>query len=83
MDSVDFNAYFAGQAEAIDEIVFSTTTQVMETFGKLFGGPLFSICPLMKRDSKLGRASGERESVGSGSDVGRADTSNAVGSKNK
>ena len=35
---VDFNAYACkGNPEAIDEIVFSTTTQIMETFGKLFG----------------------------------------------
>ena len=37
---VDFNAYACqGKPEAMDEIVFSTTTQVMETFGKLFGAP--------------------------------------------
>jgi hypothetical protein len=37
---VDFNAYASqGKPEAIDEIVFSTTTQIMETFGKLFGPP--------------------------------------------
>ena len=37
---VDFNAYACqGKPEAIDEIVFSTTTQIMETFGKLFGQP--------------------------------------------
>ena len=35
---VDFNAYASqGKPEAMDEIVFSTTTQVTETFGKLFG----------------------------------------------
>ena len=35
---VDFNAYVSqGKPEAMDEIVFSTTTQVMESFGKLFG----------------------------------------------
>ena len=35
---VDFNAYASqGKPEAIDEIVFSTTTQIMESFGKLFG----------------------------------------------
>ena len=35
---VDFNAYASqGKPEAMDEIVFSTTTQVMETFGNLFG----------------------------------------------
>jgi hypothetical protein len=37
---VDFNAYASkGKPEVIDEIVFSTTTQIMETFGKLFGRP--------------------------------------------
>jgi hypothetical protein len=37
---VDFNAYACqGKPEAIDEIVFSTTTQIMEAFGKLFGRP--------------------------------------------
>jgi hypothetical protein len=37
---VDFNAYVCqGKPEAMDEIVFSTTTQVMEMFGKLFGPP--------------------------------------------
>ena len=35
---VDFNAYASqDKPEAMDEIVFSTTTQVMEAFGKLFG----------------------------------------------
>jgi hypothetical protein len=37
---VDFNAYACqGKPEALDEIVFSTTTQIVETFGKLFGQP--------------------------------------------
>ena len=37
---VDFNAYACqGKPEAMDEIVFSTTTEVMETFGKLIGRP--------------------------------------------
>ncbi len=37
---VDFNAYACqGKPEAMDEIVFSTTTDVMETFAKLFGQP--------------------------------------------
>jgi hypothetical protein len=37
---VDFNAYACqGKPEAMDEIVFSTTADVMETFGKLFGRP--------------------------------------------
>ena len=35
---VDFNAYASqDKPEAMDEIVFSTTTQIMEMFGKLFG----------------------------------------------
>ena len=34
----DFNAYASkGQPEAIDEIVFSSMTKIMETFGRLFG----------------------------------------------
>jgi hypothetical protein len=37
---VDFNAYACqGKPEAMDEIVFSTTTEIMETFAKLFGPP--------------------------------------------
>ena len=36
----DFNAYICqGKPEAIDQIVFSTTTEVMEAFGKLMGRP--------------------------------------------
>ena len=37
---VDFNAYACqGKPEALDEVVFSTTAEVMETFTKLFGRP--------------------------------------------
>jgi len=37
---VDFNAYACqGKPEAIDEIVFSTTTEVMEAFARLLGQP--------------------------------------------
>jgi hypothetical protein len=37
---VDFNAYACqGEHEAMDEIVFSTTAEVMERFAKLFGRP--------------------------------------------
>jgi hypothetical protein len=37
---VDFNSYASqGKPEAMDEIVFPTTTKVIETFGKLFGPP--------------------------------------------
>src|SRR5881392_1297441 len=37
---VDFNAYACqGKPEALDEVVFSTTAEVMETFAKLLGRP--------------------------------------------
>jgi hypothetical protein len=37
---VDFNAYACqGKPEIIDEIVFSTTTDVMEAFARLLGQP--------------------------------------------
>jgi hypothetical protein len=37
---VDFNAYACqGKPEAMDDIVFSTTAEVMEIFGKLLGRP--------------------------------------------
>jgi hypothetical protein len=37
---VDFNAYACqDKPEAMDEIVFTTTTQIIETFGKLLGQP--------------------------------------------
>src|SRR5438094_4714290 len=37
---VDFNGYACqGKPEAMDEIVFSTTAEVMETFAKLLGRP--------------------------------------------
>ena len=37
---VDFNAYACkDKPEVIDEIVFSTTTHIMEIFGKLLGQP--------------------------------------------
>src|SRR5215470_1889917 len=44
---VDFNAYASqGKPEAMDEIVFSTTTQIMEMFGKLFGQPRVLALPV-------------------------------------
>ena len=44
---VDFHAYAAnGKPEAMDEIVFSTTTQIIETFGKLFGAPRVLALPI-------------------------------------
>jgi hypothetical protein len=37
---IDFNAYACqGKPEVIDEIVFSTTTEVMEAFARLLGQP--------------------------------------------
>src|ERR1051326_1688982 len=37
---VDFNAYASqGKPEAMDEIVFTTTTQIMQGFGNLSGKP--------------------------------------------
>src|SRR6516162_6342076 len=44
---VDFNAYASqGKPEAMDEIVFTSTTQIMETFGKLFGPPRVLALPV-------------------------------------
>jgi hypothetical protein len=44
---VDFNVYASkGKPEAMDEIVFTTTTQVMETFGKLYGQPRVLALPV-------------------------------------
>ena len=44
---VDFNAYASqGKPEALDEIVFSTTTQIMEMFGKLLGQPRVLALPV-------------------------------------
>src|SRR5262250_1176409 len=44
---VDFNAYACqGKPEAMDEIVFTTTTQIMEMFGKLFGQPRVLALPV-------------------------------------
>jgi hypothetical protein len=48
---VNFNAYACqGKPEGMDEIVFTTTTQIMETFGKLIGRPKLSTCRSTKRD---------------------------------
>ena len=44
---VDFNVYASqGKPEAMDDIVFSTTTQIMETFGKLLGRPRVLALPV-------------------------------------
>jgi len=51
---VDFNVYASqGKPEAMDEIVFSTTTQVMETFGKLFGAPRVLDLPIDEAGLKV------------------------------
>jgi hypothetical protein len=50
---VDFNAYASqGKPEAMDEIVFPTTTQIMETFGKLFGAPRILDLPVNEEGLK-------------------------------
>jgi hypothetical protein len=44
---VDFNAYACqGKPEAMDEIVFSTTAEVMGTFAKLLGQPRIVDLPI-------------------------------------
>ena len=44
---VDFNAYACqGKPEAMDEIVFSSTAQIMEMFGKLLGRPQVLALPV-------------------------------------
>jgi hypothetical protein len=46
---VNFNAYACqGKPEAMDEIVFSSMTKVLETFGKLFGRPRVLDLPIDK-----------------------------------
>ena len=50
---VDFNAYASqGKPEVMDEIVFSTTTQIMEMFGKLFGQPRVLALPVNEEGLK-------------------------------
>jgi hypothetical protein len=50
---VDFNVYASqGKPEAMDEIVFSTTTQIMQTFGKLFGQPRVLDLPINEEGLK-------------------------------
>jgi hypothetical protein len=44
---VDFNAYASkGKPKAMDEIVFPSTTKIMETFCKLFGRPRILNLPI-------------------------------------
>ena len=50
---VDFNAYACqGKPEALDELVFPTTTKVMEIFGKLFGRPRVIDLPINEEGLK-------------------------------
>jgi hypothetical protein len=50
---VDFNAYACqGKPEAVDEIVFSSMTKIMETFGKLFGQPRVLSLPINEKELK-------------------------------
>src|SRR4051812_36205653 len=44
---VDFNAYASqGKPEVMDEIVFTSTAQVMETFGRITGRPRIGDLPI-------------------------------------
>ena len=66
---VDFNAYASqGKPDAMDEIVFSTTTQIMETFGKLFGAARVLDLPVNEEGLK---AWIERQEHGSPLDAAR------------
>jgi hypothetical protein len=50
---VDFNAYASqGKPEAVDEIVFSSMTKIIETFGKLFGQPRVLSLPINEKELK-------------------------------
>jgi hypothetical protein len=67
---VDFNAYACqGKPEAMDEIVFSTTAEVMETFAKLFGAPRVLDLPVNEEGLK---AWIERQKGGNPLDAARA-----------
>jgi hypothetical protein len=67
---VDFNAYACqGKPEAMDEIVFSTTTEVMEAFGKLLGRPRVLDVPV---DEAGLQAWIERQKSGNPLDAARA-----------
>jgi hypothetical protein len=49
----DFNAYACqGKPEVMDEIVFTSTAQVMETFGRLTGRPRFADLPVDEQGLK-------------------------------
>jgi len=68
-----------GKPEVIDEIVFSATTQIMETFGKLFGQPQVLDLPVDEAGLKAWL---ERQKDGNpleaSSGMGRPDTRNAT-----
>src|SRR3981081_3546847 len=50
---VDFNAYVCqDKPEAITQVVFSTTTEVMEAFGKLMGRPRVLDLPVDEAELK-------------------------------
>lgn len=50
---VDFNAYASqGKPEAMDEIVFPTTAEVMQTFGRLLGRPRVIDMPINEEGLK-------------------------------
>jgi hypothetical protein len=67
---VDFNAYACqGKPEVIDEIVFSTTAEVMETFAKLLGRPRVLDLPVDEAGLK---AWIERQKSGNPLDAARA-----------
>jgi hypothetical protein len=67
---VDFNAYACqGKPEVIDEIVFATTTEVMEAFGKLLGRPQVLDLPVDEAGLK---AWIERQKGGNPLDAARA-----------
>jgi hypothetical protein len=67
---VDFNAYACqGKPEAMDEIVFTSTTQIIEIFGKLFGQPRVLELPVDEAGLKAWL---ERQKEGSPLEAARA-----------
>ena len=67
---VDFNAYACkDKAEAMDDIVFSTTAEVMEIFGKLLGRPQVLDLPIDEAGLK---AWIERQNTGNPLEAARA-----------
>ena len=67
---VDFNAYACqDKAEAMDDIVFSTTAEVMEIFGKLLGQPQVLDLPIDEAGLK---AWIERQNTGNPLEAARA-----------